>query len=309
MSAGRHGGGAVRDRPRAPRSPEHPAIRERRRQVAREEGRRRRSRALWLLGALAGAALAYWVLTGPLLSVSGVSVRGYDRDDRAQLIGALSAAAKRGTVMSPAVADMERAAARNPWVDSISVARKWPRALAVDVVQARPAAVAFADGADPVLVNADGRVLDVAGDAGGRLGWIRLDEAPPAPGGHLPAASAAAVEFLRHLEPDIAARVRDLAPGEGGVLGGRLDAGPELRLGKSERLPAKATALGMVLDALSVTDRAAATYIDLSVPEHPAVGGLAPDDGTVVDDGTDADADATAVTADATADAAGFAED
>lgn len=241
---------------------------------------------MWLLGALAVAALAYWVLTGPLLAVSGVHMRGYDRDDRAQLVAALESAAGRGTILSPAVAEMEQAAARNPWVESISVARTWPRALAVDVVQARPAAVAYADGADPVLVAADGRVLDAAtgGDTG--LGWLRLAEAPPAPGGNLPAASAAGVEFLTHLEPDVAALVRDLAPLEGGVLGARLEGGPELRLGKPERLPAKATALGMVLAALSGDDRAAATYIDLSVPEHPAVGGLAAEDETAVDGGT-----------------------
>lgn len=279
----------MRERPQAEGGPEHPAMRDRRRRVARDEGRRRRSRALWLLGALAVAALAYWVLTGPLLSVSGVSVRGYDRDDRAQLVGALETAAKRGTVMSPAVAEMERAAARNPWVDSISVARKWPRALAVDVVQSRPVAVAYADGTDAVLVSADGRVLDAATSDDTGLGWILLAEAPPAPGGNLPGASAAGVEFLTHLEPEVSARVRDLAPGEGGVLGARLEGGPELRLGKPERLPAKATALAMVLDALSTEDRAAATYVDLSVPEHPAVGGLAAEDETVVDDTTDSD--------------------
>lgn len=287
MSAGRRDGGMVRERPAAERGPEHPAIRERRRRVARDEGRRRRMRAMWLLGAVATAALAYWVLTGPLLGVSGVHMRGYDRDDRAQLVAALESAAGRGSILSPAVAEMEQAAARNPWVESISVARKWPRALAVDVVQARPAAVAYADGADPVLVAADGRVLDAATGGGTGLGWLRLAEAPPAPGGNLPAASAAGVEFLTHLEPDVAALVRDLAPLEGGVLGARLEGGPELRLGKPERLPAKATALGMVLAALSGDDRAAATYIDLSVPEHPAVGGLAADDETAVDGGTD----------------------
>lgn len=244
---------------------------------------------MWLLGALAVVALAYWVITGPVLAVSGVHMRGYDRDDRAQLVAALESAAGRGSILSPAVAEMEQAAARNPWVESISVARKWPRALAVDVVQARPAAVAYADGSDPVLVAADGRVLDAATGTDTRLGWLRLAEAPPAPGGNLPAGSAAGVEFLTHLEPDVAARVRDLAPVEGGALTARLDGGPELRLGKPERLPAKATALGMVLDALSEGDREAATYIDLSVPEHPAVGGLAPEDGSTVDDGTETD--------------------
>lgn len=73
------------------------------------------------------------------------------------------------------------------------------------------------------------------------------------------------------------------------MLAARLEGGPELRLGKAERLPAKATALGMVLAALSGDDRAAATYIDLSVPEHPAVGGLATEDGTTVDDGSGTD--------------------
>ncbi len=260
-------------REREPVAPEHPAIRERRRQVARDMGRRRRNRLALIAGAVLAVLVGYWLYTGPVLSVNGVTMRGYDRDDRAELLAALTAAGERGSIVSPPRSQMHTTAARFPWVERIHVARRWPRGLAVDVIQARPVAVGYAGEGDPVLLTRDGRVLQtVTGGTG--LGWVRLSAVPPAAGGYVGEAETATLEFMETLAPDLAVQVRDLAPTPEGTVTGRLEQGPELRLGRPDRLSAKATALGLVLGALSPEDRAAATYIDLSVPEHPAVGGL-----------------------------------
>jgi cell division protein FtsQ len=266
-------GTATRERRSHAGRPEHPALRERRRLVAREHGRRRRNRSLWLVGMLAAAALLYWALTGPLLAVHGVNVRGYDRADRAELVTALTEAGESGSLVSPPRAAMERAAAPFPWIDSIAVVRNWPRALGVQVTQTRPVALARGTDGATVLVGYNGRVLEAA-DGRAALGWMNLPTATPAPGAHLPEAEAALLALIASLDPETAARVRDLRMIEGGTAVARLDGGPELRLGRPARLAAKATALGLVLSALSPQEAAGAAYIDLTVPEHPAVGGV-----------------------------------
>lgn len=274
---GRRGGAATRERP-AP--PEHPALRERRRRVARDLGRRRRLRALWALGALAALAVAWWAVTGPLLAVHGVGVSGYDRPDRERVVEALAAAGARGSILSPPRTEMRRAVAPFPWVDDITVVRKWPRALGVHVHRARPLAVGRADDGGAVLVSASGRVLEHL-ERVPALGQLRLPGEAPAVGAWLAPVHADALAFLDALDPALAARVRDLAVSPAGTTTARLQDGPELRLGRPVRLRAKATALELVLDALPAEDRDRADYIDLSVPEHPAAGGF--DDAPPVD--------------------------
>jgi cell division protein FtsQ len=251
---------------------------ERRRRIARARGRRRRTALLAVLGLAAGAALLWWLATGPLLAVSGVSVSGYDREDRPALEAALAEAASEGTVLRPPVTAMRLAAARFPWVASVSVERDWPRGVSVQVAEAEPVAVA-ASGEGAVLVSEAGRVLGpVSGRAG--LGWLRLSQAPPAPGYALPDEGLAPLAFVAAAGPEVGRRVRALRVDERGLLTGRLADGPELRLGGPERLAAKATALGLVLARLTPEEERAAAYVELSVPERPAVGGLeAPEPG------------------------------
>lgn len=254
----------------APRARTHPALAERRRAVARARGRRRRSLAVIGLGTLAAIAALYWLATGPLAAVHGVAVTGYDRPDRAELVQALTAAAGEGTILRPATGAMERAASDFPWVESITVVRRWPRALSVRVVPAEPAAVAaFEDQA--VLVSPEGRVLGVKDGPAG-VGWLRLAAAPPATGGRLPADALAPLHFVAAAPPAAAARVRALHLTARGLVEGRITDGPELLLGSPERMPAKAEALGLLLESLSPEEEAAASYIDLTVPENPALG-------------------------------------
>lgn len=249
----------------------HPAVSERRRRVARDRGRRRRSGALFILGTAAAVVAVYWLLTGPLLAIQGVSISGYERDDRADLARALQDAAEEGTILSPPEVQLRAAARSFPWVGSIVVGRDWPRGLDVRVIEAVPVAAAAAPPASPVLVTGEGRVLGPVTPGAG-VGWLRLAEAPPPPGATLPAADRAALEFLSAADPDAARRVRALRLDRSGALMGRVAGGPELRLGTPERLAAKATAFGLVLSRLSAEDEAAATYLDLSVPEWPALG-------------------------------------
>jgi cell division protein FtsQ len=250
----------------------------RRREIARARGRRRRSAALFVMGTAAVALLFYWLATGPLLATSGVSVTGYDRPDRAELVAAITKAAGEGTIIAPATGDVTAAAERFPWVASVSISRDWPRGMAVRVTQATPAAVAsFGDQA--VLVSEEGRVLGPREGAAG-VGWLRLEVAPPPAGAEVPEGARPGLAFIAAADPEVGARVRALRVGADGTWVGRLTGGPDLRLGSGERMAAKAAALGLVLADLSAEDEASAAYIDLSSPERPAVGvASAPDAG------------------------------
>jgi hypothetical protein len=103
------------------------------------------------------------------------------------------------------------------------------------------------------------------------LGWLRLREATPAPGDVLADEARPALAFVAAAEPAVSRRVRALGPDGGGRLVGRLTAGPDLRLGPPVRMEAKARALGLVLDDLSAEEERSAAYLDLSVPERPAL--------------------------------------
>ena len=248
----------------------HPALQQRRRAVVRARGRRRRSWALIAVGVAAGLMALYWLATGPLLAVHQVDVRGYDRDDSAELVRALEGAAAGGTIVLPATAQMRRVAEANPWVESVSISRAWPRVLTVDVVQARPAAV-VTSGGQAAMVSASGRVLGPV-TPGARLGTIGLGTALPEPGQSLNDDGRAVVSLLATLPPKLAARVQDLQIDRSGVVTAALVGGPALRLGRAERMEAKARALRLMLADVPPSELADAAYIDLSVPENPALG-------------------------------------
>jgi cell division protein FtsQ len=252
------------------RSSYHPAMAERRREIARARGRRRRSAAMLAMGTAAIVLLLYWLATGPLLATSEVSVSGYDRPDRADLVSAVTRAAGEGTILAPASGDVAAAAERFPWVDSVSISRDWPKGMAVHVTEATPAAAAsFGDQA--VLVSARGRVLGPREGTPG-VGWLRLAVTPPPAGAEIPDGARPALALIAAADPEVGSRIRALRLAADGTWTGRLTGGPDLRLGSGERMAAKAAALGLVLADLSAEDEQAAAYIDLSSPERPAVG-------------------------------------
>jgi cell division protein FtsQ len=246
----------------------------RRRRIARARGRQRRVLALIGAAAVAALVLLWWLANGPLLAVGHVSVRGYDRPDRAALVAAIEEAASGGTVVSPPADRLRRAAAAFPYVSEVSVQRDWPRGLTVDVTVAEPAAAVSGPGGAAAAVSEEGRVLGpVPEDAG--LGWVRLPAPPPPAGYALPEPGRAALAFLAAAPPEAGRRVRRLAIDSTGSLSGLIDGGPVLRLGRPEDLTAKARALALVLSQVPAQDLEAATYIDLRIPRRPAIGGLA----------------------------------
>lgn len=251
------------------RSRAETALLERRDAVRVAQGRRRRTVALAVLASAATLAGGWWVLTGPPAQIDEVRVSGYGRADEVQLEAYLTYAARGETVVRPPVQRIRRAAAHFPWVQEVRVERDWPRGLVVTVTPAQPVAVVLPPRGAGALVTASGRVLGPAAPAP-ELPRIRIAGALPHVGATLGRADTATLVFAAALPEEVARRVRGLRA-KGGALVGRLAAGPEIRVGPPERLPAKAEVLTAVLEQLSTTEERGLAYIDLSVPERPAI--------------------------------------
>ncbi len=240
---------------------------------------RHRRRRTILLGAIAGmaaAAGAWWVATGPFMTVSHVSVTGYTQPDQARVVDAIRVAARDGNALRLPASEIERAVAGAPWVASVDVSRDLPRGLKVHIVESTPRAVAVAADGGRYLLSADGRVL-----AGGAAVTPEHADALPqmhvtaaSVGDHLPAGvERAPLTVAVSVSPDVSARVRDLRV-QGGVLTGRLLSGPELRFGPPIDLHRKARALDALLaNPDAQKDLAQARYVDLSSAGAPYLDG------------------------------------
>lgn len=224
-----------------------------------------------LLLAATAVAAGYWLLSGPVGAYSGVEVRGYDRQDLPELRRAVEGAVADGTILAVPEAEVREATADFAWVGDVVVRRAWPRGLIVDVIPARPAAVAVPRTGRPMLVAPSGAVMGPAPTAA-QLPRVMVAGPALEAGAELPGGSRVVFAFARAVEPDVAARLRSMRVERGEIVG-KLAVGPRLMVGRPERLTAKAAALSAVVHYLSPEDQRAATYIDLSVPERPAVGG------------------------------------
>jgi cell division protein FtsQ len=245
---------------------------ERRRAIMGERARRRRTVVLGVLAGLATLGAGYWALTGPPAAIRHLKVTGYSRADLPALDWAARVAASSGTMVSLPTERLRRALAAYPWVERIDVRRDWPSGVVVNVVEATPAAVVVPQRGQRMLVTAAGRVLGPAPRRPG-LPRIALDGAAPAVGQSLTSAAVTApLAFLAPLPREIARRVRRLGIATNGLLGARLQGGPELRLGSPEMLDEKARALVAIMRYLPAQEEANVAYLDLTVPENVAAG-------------------------------------
>jgi hypothetical protein len=102
---------------------------------------------------------------------------------------------------------------------------------------------------------------------------------PPKPGARLPKKLETSFAFVKEVPPEIASRIRALRQVDGGLIQGELTGLGDLIVGRPGRPKARAAALTAVLRDLSDgegSEQAAARYIDVSVPERPAVGFTVP---------------------------------
>jgi len=249
----------------------HPEIDRRRREVARDRGRRRRMVVLAALGAAVCVLAGYWLATGPVLTINGVTVENYQGPDASQLRSELSSAASHGgSLLSPPIDVMTAVAQRFPGVQSISVSRDWPLGLSVRVIPATPFAIVRAPGERPVVVSSRGLVMGPVPRHAARPSIV-LSEPIPAFGHPLPPWAMQVLGFIAIVHAKTQPKIQGLTYTQG-QLSGQLGKGPALVLGTLALLEEKAAALNAVLTKVSPATLGRATYIDVTVPTRPALG-------------------------------------
>jgi cell division septal protein FtsQ len=222
--------------------------------------------------AIAGLAVFYfgWFRDSPLVAVREVKVEGVTTADRSRIEGALTAAAKQMTTLHLDEARLQDAVAAFPSVASVSADPGFPSGLTIHVVERRPALFAQAAGRR-IPVADDGTVLtgiDVPSDEAKDLPELRVGQLPASgrlAGEDLEQALVlgAAPEPLRPLIEGV-----EWSPEEGVVVTMRGEI--PIRFGTGGRAEAKWIAVAAILADPKLK---AVSYLDVRVPERPAVGG------------------------------------
>jgi cell division septal protein FtsQ len=207
--------------------------------------------AIVVLGAL-GAGYLFWLRDSSLVAVNDVEVVGVIGPEREQVVAELTRVGEQMTTLHADPERIERAAAGFPTVDSVSVDPNFPHGLRIEINERPPRLVASAAG-EQVPIAADGTVLAGVPAPEDGLPVLELEQ--------IPAAGSLTGEALEQ------ALVRD----EYGVEL-TLRGGISIRFGTGARVVEKWNAAAAVLADPKLT---AAGYVDVRVPERPAVGGAA----------------------------------
>lgn len=250
-------------------------------------------RARLRLALLAVACLGVVVLgyvglrSSPVFSVDRVVVIGA-KGSAAEQISAAATSATAGQsllqVDPQAVAD---AVAGLAVVRSVHVDRAFPHELRIRVVAERPAAV-IETGTSRYTIARSGRVMGEAG-ASSRLPQLTATAAAvPPPGQALPPSTSDQVRLAAALLDHKDLRVTLIADGASGLVA-RLAGGTQLRLGDATALDRKLVVAATLMSKRPRGDDGEPLplkYLDVSVPDHPALRGEQLDPGTTADSET-----------------------
>ena len=223
----------------------------------------------WLVIGLGLLLLVLWIVSGPLLGISTVTVEGYTGKQQAAVQQTAELVAGTGSMVRLPRGDMRRALTRFPGVLDATIDRDGLRSIVVEVEMGDPVAVLTLASGERYLLSPSGQVMGKAEGTAG-LPVIRLASYPP--GGVLTEpGQRAALTFIGWLPPEYAGRLRNLR-GEGGRLFATLANGLELRIGPPTDLAEKAQALVAVLSQADPAVLARAAYLDISNPRRPMLG-------------------------------------
>lgn len=227
--------------------------------------RRRLAVAVILLLALA-AAYHFWFRDSSFVAVEDVSVSG--AEDRPGLASTLESAALEQTTLNVDEQALAAAVSADPAVRGVTASPDFPHGLSIEVDLRDPVGYLPSSGA---VVAGDGVILDEIEERPEGLASIEIEDGKLGSGGTL--------------EGNALLIARALAPAPGPLLAevdeARMDAehgvvvtlgdGIELRFGDRTDPDLKWQAAAAVLADPKLTT---ATYIDLSVPDRPVVGGV-----------------------------------
>ncbi len=251
-----------------------PRLRARRRDVRRDEGRRRLRRLQVALGALGAAAGTYGLALSPVLDVDRVEVQGAARTGAAAVEEATGIDSGEA-MLTLKLARIAGAVEALPWVDTATVTRRWPGELAVTVTERRPLAVVAANAGSWVVVDGDGRQLVVVDEGAfpelARIVGLDFD---PEPGVTMSGDVLGALELIRLLPAGLSEGVGQVTVSDRGIelsLPGQRDNVTLVRFGAPSLLTDKVEALVALADAGVLTGSPEPLEVDVRVPDAPVL--------------------------------------
>jgi len=216
----------------------------------------------------AALAIAYfaWLRDSSLVAIRDVRVEGVTSSDRGRIVAALTRAARQMTTLHLATDRLESAVRDMPTVVSVSADPSFPHGLTIHVAERLPVLIAT-DGDRSVPVAADGSLLGGV-DAGGDLPKLGVDALPAS--GRL-SGRALAEALVIGAAPAPLRPLIDTAGVSGpyGVVV-TMSGGIQLRFGAAHNRQTKWAAAAAVLSDPALDTL---TYVDVRVPQRPAVGG------------------------------------
>jgi cell division protein FtsQ len=247
-----------------------PRISRRRKAVARSKKRRTITRLL----VVAGLALAVWLaFFSPLLAVREIRLAGATHTtagDVERVVGLDSS----DNLLLLSTDEVTEAVLKLPWVKAVDVDRKLPGTVKLTVIEREPA-LTVALGEERYLIDRRGRVLAEGQTAAGLPVLAGLEVESPVPGQRLEStelktALAAFSSMPRSLRRDVRAL---FAPTVERITFQMSD-GIQVRYGAAEEMTSKNEVLQVLLGRLR-RQSSTPVYVDVRVPEAPAVSPLA----------------------------------
>jgi cell division protein FtsQ len=229
---------------------------------------RYRLATLAILAVTASAGYFLWLRDSSLVAIDNVDVVGVTAGDRSQIIGELTDASESMTTLHVDRAKLQSIARQFPTVASISIDPNFPHGMRIEVTE-RPPTMVLKAGDQQLPVAADGTVLaGVAVSEDDHLPALEVDKLPTTArldGTELDEALVvgAAPDELRPLIEKI-----EFTKEFGVQL--TLRGGIPVRFGAGAAAEEKWAAVAAVLADPKLTTL---TYVDVRVPERPAVGG------------------------------------
>jgi cell division protein FtsQ len=250
-------------------------VRERRRSVSRQRGRRRGSLVCVFALVLAIVALFVWLRSSDVFAVRRV-VATTTEHVTAEDISRVTSDARGASLLQLSTETIERNLMALPYVCSAEVHRRFPDTLDVRLVEYEPVARLQDRSGGVWLVAEDGRVLElgpvsaapelplvVAAD---KLSLLAGDRVPNAILDALPlVALLQSTEFAGSLPA-----IDRIAVSSVGDVAVRLTGGEELRLGSPTELKQKLTVVGDIITQY-LRDGRQIRYVDASVADRVAV--------------------------------------
>lgn len=222
-----------------------------------------------IVAAIAGVgAIAYfaWFRDSSFVAVENVKVEGASSSDRGKIVGALTHAAKQMTTLHVQTDRLSKAVSDLPIVASVSADASFPHGLTIHVTEREPVLVAT-DGDQHVPVAADGSVLPGI-KVQGTVPELSVDSLPGS--GRLSGTALAEALTIGAAPPELRPLIDQTTVTRDYGVVVTMRGGIQLRFGTSGSRDGKWAAAAAVLADPALTSL---TYVDVRVPQRPAVGG------------------------------------